>query len=117
MLAQLQGALAGENSPNREHAVSVEMIVGNQLNAARQFVPVRRGDEIQGDLCGRVSFKLRRCFVSLPVRKVNSIVDCAVDRQFVNVFKTGMIVLKTHRELLVVKGTFKRYAQSSRYSY
>ncbi len=35
--------------------------------------------------------------VPLPVRKVDGVFDGAVNRELGNVFKTGMIILKTHR--------------------
>jgi hypothetical protein len=96
-LAQLQRSLSRENSPNRKHAISIEVIVGDQFNAARQFVSIRRTDEIQGNFSRRISLELRRGFVSFPVGKVDAVRNCAIDRKFGNRIKAGVIKLKTHR--------------------
>src|SRR6476661_2374139 len=107
LLSQVEGSLAGENSPNGEYAISVEMIVGDELDTVGQLVSVWSGDEIQGDLSRGVGLNLRRRLISLPVGKVNGVVNGAINREFGDVGETGMIILKTHRKLLVVRGTLQ----------
>src|SRR6476620_3101127 len=84
------------------YAISVEMIVGHELDTVGQLVSVWSGDEIQSDLSPGVGLNLRRRLISLPVGKVDSVVNGAINREFGDVGETGMIILKTHRKLLVV---------------
>src|SRR2546423_9353620 len=94
--SQTSGSLASEHSPDGEHAVSVEMVVGDKLYAFGQLLAVGRCDQIQSNLGRSVRFNFRWRMIPLPVREVDAVLNRAVNRKLRHVFQSGVVILKSH---------------------
>ena len=72
------------------------MIVGNQLDVAREFAAVRRRHHIQDGFGRGISLDGFRRFISLPMGKVNRVINRAVDLKLRHVCDRLAVEFKFH---------------------
>ena len=72
------------------------MVVSNELDTLRQRRAVCLGDQIERNLRRSIRLHLGWSTISFPMRKVNAVVDRAVDRKLGNVFEGVCVKLESH---------------------